>query len=313
MRNSMRSNAFALLCALIVVPHLVAAPRAVSATLTIEPAKTIPGLSLPMHVRIDNHGSVPFDFNRLKFRATPSAGGDPFIIRWRVDPHRGYVEDAPMEWTTESDSRFPIPRGKSGDVFVPVDAFDTFGWMYDTRICIPGIYRIEALIDDPTHPADPPLVSAAAEIEVLRPDDRDAAIYLRIAKGEIALGLADETYRNYPESPFLPYLALRLKRDFEKPEENIAILDSVLELHPRSPVALVLAIEIAANYEELAARKLNEGDLDGAVTNADRARATFRPFMEGRSAWARAKAEARYRAVPTREYYAERLEHRRKK
>ena len=246
----MRIRLAALLVVLLVASRLFGASNPdVFVRLTIDPYRTIPGLPLPMYVEIENRGPGHFDFRRLKFRATP-AEGEPFIIRWGLDSHRGLIEEAPVDWTREV--MFPVPPGKKTYVTVPVDFLPRQGWMYDTRLCAPGVYRIEAVLDDPDRPDAPAIVSSPAEIEVMRPADRDALIYLRLLKGEVASGLADQVYRDSPDSPFLPFLAVHVTRAHEKPEHSIALLTHILKLHPKTPIAPLLVADITAHYERLA-------------------------------------------------------------
>ena len=275
-----------------------AAPRTMQVSLSISPSKTLPGLSVPLALRIRTGASAVELAPRVRVRAT-SPTGESFIAHWA-----DRVESGPLEFglTDEEDDRFIIPANSTVELTVPAVSFMQESWAHDGRlVTTPGKWQIEVLVYDRLGESD--VVSSPATLEIETPPARDVWIWQALQRGEM-LSIAEKVFVEQPDSAYFPYLSTAVRRYSSL--DKIAIISRAIELHPNSPVIPDLRYGIAYYYGSEADRVFAiEADLEKAVALAEKGRSELTRLKNGKDAWSRLKGNQKLGEFPSREYFLE--------
>lgn len=285
----------------ILVPAAVAAPSGVEVSLSISPATTLPGLSVPLSIRIRNSGPA--------FQLAPSVGvrltppdGEPFLAQWG-EPS---VQTGYLELGTDDGDPLTVSAKGSLDLEVPAVDFSRPSWALDPQfISRTGRWKVEILLYEALGEDDGDLlaVSSPAALTVATPGAADMEIWDALRMRE-EWGIAEKVFFTKPESPYFPYLASIVKR--QSALEKIAIMERAMQLHPDTPLTPWLRYAIALYYGMEAQRVFDvESDLEKAVAVADKGRAELTRLSNSAGAWSKRTAKVKLDEHPGREYFAD--------
>lgn len=282
----------------------VAAPVKMEVSLSISPNTTLPGLSVPLHLRVRNGGRALELAPTVRVRAT-SPAGESFSTSWDQHLTAGELE---FGLTDEEDTRFVLPANGTVDLEVPAVDLMQQSWAHDSRlVALPGEWTLEVLLyevaDTPQRNPDPVGVSNPAKLTIETPTGGDVPVWQAILAGE-ARPIAEKVLTQQPESRYFPYLSTMISR--YSTLDKVAIINRAIELHPHSPVIPALRYGIALYYGSEADRVfVVEEDFEKAVALAEKGRAELMRLKNGKGAWSRLKGNAKLGDFPSREYFAE--------
>lgn len=279
---------------------VVAAPAKVQVTLSISPNKTLPGLSVPLDLRVRNGAGAlqigPF----VRVRAT-SPDGQSFFTDWGEGVDSGELE---LGVTDEEDEVFTLPANATVNLGVPALHLTRPSWALDSRLLAqPGEWTLQVFIYAGSGDDDlaEPVVSNPAKLTIETPSGRDVPVWEAIQRREY-WGISEKVLVEQPESPYFPYLAANIARFSVM--EKISFIRRALELHPNSPVVPSLRYGLALYYGMEAGRVFfEEGDFDKAVALAEEGRAELTGLKNGKDAWGKLKGNAKLGDFPSREYF----------
>lgn len=282
----------------------VAAPRKMQVSLSISPNKTLPALSVPLHLRVRN-GARALELSPwVRVRAT-SPIGESFFTNWEGSQTLGELE---FGLTDEEDTRFILPANSTIDLEVPAVDFTAPSWALDSRlVALPGEWTLQVLLyeideSSPQHP-EPVGVSNPANLTIETPTGRDVAVWDAIRTGEVR-PIADKVLTDQAESRYFPYLSTMISR--YSTLDQVAIVARAIDLHPTSPVVSSLRYVMALGYGMEAGRVFSaEGDLEKAVALAEKGRAELTRLKNSKDAWSRLKGNQKLGDFPSREYFVE--------
>lgn len=275
--------------ALLAGGRAVAAPAKIQVSLSISPATTLPGLSVPLALRIRNGARALELSPGVRVRAT-SPIGETFIATWGDGFTAGDLE---FGITDEEDTRFILPANATVELEVPALDLSRPSWALDHRLlALPGEWTLEVLLyevqDHPTKNPEPAGVSNPVRLTIEMPTGRDVPIWeaIRGRGGDFGIGISEKVLAEQPESRYFPYLSTVISRYAIL--DQVAIISRAIELHPDSPVVPRLRYAMALGYGMAADRVFDEeGDIEKAAAFADKGRGELTRLKNGKSAWSR--------------------------
>lgn len=282
-----------------------AAPAKMQVSLSISPNRTLPGLSVPLYLRVRN-GARALELSPwVQVRAT-SPIGESFFAAWEGRQTIGELE---FGLTDEEDARFILPANATVDLEIPALDLNEPSWALDERLlALPGEWALEVLLyeideDNPQQNPDPAGVSNPAKLTIDTPTGRDVPLWEAI-RGGAPRGISEKVLAEQPESQYFPYMSTLVSRHAIL--DRLAIISRAIDLHPNSPVVPALRYASALYYGMEARRVFSkEGDLDKAVALADKGRAELTRLKNGKNAWSRLKGNQKLGEFPSREYFLE--------
>lgn len=277
----------------------IAAPATMEVLLTISPSRSLPGMSVPLHLRVKTGTSAVELAPGVRVRAT-SPTGESFLATWGSEN----IVSGPLEFglIDEEDDHFIIPAKSTVELSVPAVSFMQSSWAHDGRlVSMPGRWKLEVILYDKKGKSD--AVSSPATLDIERPPARDVWIWQALERGE-TLAIADKVFVEQPDSPYFPYISTAVRR--YSALDKVAIISRAIELHPNSPVVPWLRYGIANYYDMESGRVFfEERDLEKAVTLAEKGRAELVRLKDGNDAWSRLKGNQKMGDYPSREGFAE--------
>jgi len=279
-----------------------ATPAKLQVSLSISPNKTLPGLSVPLYLRVRN-GARALELSPLvQVRAT-SPIGESFFATWEGQQTVGELE---FGVTDEEDLRFILPANATVDLEVPALDLSMPSWALDHRLlALPGQWMLEVWLyevdEEAPLPSEPAGVSNPAKLTIETPTGRDVLLWEAI-RGGAPRGISEKVLTEHLESQYFPYFSTIVSR--YSVLDQVAIVSRAIELHPNSPVVPSLRYAMALGYGTEADRVfVVEGDLDKAVALADKGRAELTRLKNGKNAWSRLKGNQKLGQYPSREYF----------
>ncbi|HUR79389.1 MAG TPA: hypothetical protein VM733_01390 [Thermoanaerobaculia bacterium] len=288
-------KAFLLALTMIAGAAVSAAPAKPQVTLSINANRTLPGLAVPLELRVKNGASALHIAPAVRVFAI-SPAGESFFLTWGENGTSG---DLDVGLTDEEDPSFNLPANNTADFAVPALDLSRPSWALDPRmLALPGEWslQVQLFTDDE---ADPIAVSNFAKLTVATPTGRDVATWEAIRRREY-WGAADKLNAENPESPYFPYLATLVAR--LSTMEKVGIISRAMELHPNSPAVPSLRYAVALYYGMEADRVFfKDRNFDKAVSLAEKGRAELSSMKNGRDAWSKRAGEARLAEFPSRD------------
>jgi hypothetical protein len=272
----------------------LAAPAPIHVTLTIDPATTLPGLSVPLALRIENSGAPIHLAPGIRVRVT-SQSGESFVAAWAQDRDFGL-----LELGTEEDDPRIIGRGETVELVAPAVDLESPSWALDPQLLVsPATWEVEVLIYDSRGDGKTPLaVSSPASLSIVRPAPREEEIWEAILRSETR-GIAERISVEQPGSRYFPYLAPLVAR--RAPAEKAALLERTIALHPTTPVLPWLRFATAHFYTYESRRAFDvEHDLQKAVAWSNKAREELLRLEKHPDAWSKMKAREALDDLPDR-------------
>jgi hypothetical protein len=286
-----------------IVSGAYAAPSTkVQVTLSLTPARTLPGLAVPIVLHIKNVGPMISLAPSVSLRFTASDGSEPFLAEW-VD----HSDFGRLDLGTEDNQPLTIGANETVDLGLPAFGLDETSWAVDRRLTEkPGVWRVEALLyDSRDSDDDPPVaVSSTATLTIETPTERDLPIWKAIRNRQLP-GMVEKIFSEQPDSPYMPYIAPLVVRhsSFDK----IAVLERAITLHPDSPVVPWLRSGIANHYVFAAGRAFAvDEDLERAVVYSQQAREQVLRIAQNQDAWSKVTGRKKLEELPTRAYFEDR-------
>lgn len=273
------------------------APAALHVELSVNPERTLPGLSVYLRAHVMNDGSPVTVARVARVRVTPR-NGEPFLAM--------YIEERyEVALDVVDDGDLMVGAGDSVDLFVAPQDFARRSWALDPRVAVPGRYSIEMILYDADDTRTPLAVSTKASLEVRAPEPRDAEIWNAVLSGKGGSELFEAVLRDSPESPYLPYLSGWLFRDTN--EKRIAGFRRLISLHPASPLTSRLQLWLATLYESESYTSFSMNhDIDAAAQVAENERTILEKLANGNDEWAKRKAQHKLDdGIPTRAGFIE--------
>jgi hypothetical protein len=277
------------------------APAKVQVTLSLSPAKTLPGLAVPIALRIKNMGPPISLAPSVSLRFTGAPGTEPFLVEW-VDHHNF----GRLDLGTDDDEPLSVGLNETVDLGVPAFGLEQASWAFDPRLTEhPGAWRVEALLyDSRDSDDDPPVaVSAPVTLTIETPTEGDVPIWKAFLKGE-SFAIAEKVFTGQPDSAYMPYLAPLVVRQASL--DKIAILRRAIMLHPDSPVVPWLRSGIVNHYIYQAGRVFAEDDLEKAVAYSEQAREEVLRIAATPDPWSKLTGRKKLEDLPGRAYYTDR-------
>jgi hypothetical protein len=267
----------------------VAAPATLQVSLSITPDTTLPGLSVPLAIRVRNGARALVLAPSVRVRAT-SPIGETFFAIWGDRLTGGELE---FGLTDEEDTRFILPAKATVELEVPALDLSRHSWALDHRLlALPGEWTLEVLLyedqDYATEDPEPAGISNPVKLTIETPTGRDVPIWeaIRGRGGEFGMGISEKVLAEQPESRYFPYLSTIISRYAVL--DRVAIVSRAIELHPNSPVVPRLRYAMALGYRMEADRIFDEeGDVEKATALADKGRAELTRLKNSKSAWSR--------------------------
>lgn len=303
-----------LLCA---ASALAATPATLKVTLTIERNKTLPGLSVPLLLRVENQGRAMFLSPYFKIYATSPSGHSFFL-----NITSGVLGLMDLGVTDEDDPRFPLPARRMVDLAVPAGGFGGGTWASDGRVLQePGEWTLQVYLfedlrkldksepdaNEEDAPRGPAGISNAAKVTFEVPGPRDLPIWQALRRGE-RVQIAETVLLTRPDSPYFPYLATWLSFGHNS-REQIEIYKNAIALHPDSPAVPALRYAMALRYGQEADRVfVEENDFEKAVEMAEKGRAELLRLKNGDDPWSRLVGNEKWENFPSREGFVEEQE-----
>ena len=302
MRRLSRFAAF--LLPLLIAASVTAAPPSMRIDLTISPARTLPGLSVPLLLHIRNGASAVHLTQTVRVRVT-SPAGETFLAKWYPQVESGQLEfGLSVDDEPEEDADLlKLPANATVDLSVPAVAATQESWAHDGRlVSMPGTWKLEVLLFDVR--SETWFVSSPATLQIEMPPPADVWIWqemLRSHWAEVAVKVLAER----PESPYFPYLSTFIAR--LSTQEKIDIISRAITLHPQSPVVPYLRYSIASYYEMMSNRVFGlEKDVDKAGALAEEGRAELMRLKNSKDPWSRlAATRVLTDGYPDREFFVD--------
>lgn len=262
---------------------------AVSASLSLPHARTLPGASVPLVLLVKNDGA-PFTLSRAAQVRATSPDGETVTAKWGAEEF-GLLQ-------TPTGEHVALASGASVDVAVPAADLTNLSWALDERLSTtPGMWTIRvALFERGREDAAPVAVTPPAQLLIDTPLEHEIVTWRAITARDWPKALAS-VFPDHRESRYYPYVAAwRAHEDYAETARGIA---DALERHPNTPIAASLRFSIAHFYAAAADRAFfRERDTDKALQLAALARAA----LEGvKDSWAAGEVQAKMTALPTRE------------
>jgi hypothetical protein len=284
----------------------VADPAKPQLTLSVSPNKTLPGLSVPLSLRLRNGArAIEVSPNVKVHLISPS--GESFFANWGVEsfdtPHD--IGELELGVTDEEDVRFVLPAKASVSLEVPAHDFTQSSWALDRRmLALPGEWALQVyLFYDDGGATEPIAISNRVKLTIEMPSGRDVPVWEAVRRGEF-WGISQVLLQENQQSQYFPYLSTTIARQgiFEK----ISIISKAMELHPNSPVIPMLRYSVATYYGKAAGRAyFKQDDFDKAVELANKGRALLAEMKNGKDAWSRLTGNRMLGEFPSREYFVE--------
>ena len=279
-----------------------ARPASLQVTLSIDPTTTLPGLSVPLYLHLENGPAAVHLGTGVRVRAT-SPDGQSFLTNWG----HGNVDSGELELglieADDDNPVFTLTANGSVDLEIPALDLSRPSWALDGRMfTLPGDWKLQVLVhsDDATQPI---ATSNPVTLTIKMPTGNDVAIWQAIQRGELP-GIGDKTFRENPQSEYFPYLATSVTR--VSVMERIAIINRAIELHPSSPVVDALRYAVAMSYEMESGRVFSvEHDIDKASALADQGRAILTSLSKGKDTWGKLKGKAQLENFNSRDTFVE--------
>lgn len=273
-----------------------AASATVQAHLSLNPTRTLPGLSVYVRTHVQNDDSQLTLARLVRVRVTPDQG-EAFLATWGNGKDYGALDII-------DDRDLTLEVSNSVDLFLAPKDLANSSWALDRRL-VPGRYTIELIFYAAEDTHEPLTVSSPASLEISQPNQRDAEIWAAVSSHKGGPELADAVLRNSPDSPYLPYLAGWFLRDTQ--EERIAVFRQVVDLHPNSPMASRLRLWLAKLYEDASTTSFSKThDVDAAARIAESERTILENLVHGKDEWGKLNARRILdNGIPTRAGYLE--------
>lgn len=297
--NMMKKTTYlvALTIALFGAAAAFAAPASLQVTLAIAPNTTLPGLSVPLSLHVENGASAMHLGPSLRVRLT-SPSGESFFADWGEGVNTGELE---LGLTSDDDPSLTVPANSALDLGVPAADLSRPSWALDRRmLALPGDWTLQVYLysDDATNPV---AVSNIAKLTIRTPSGDDFPIWQAIQKGEYP-GIAQKVAADQKGSRYFPYLATVVAR--RAITDKISIISQAIAAHPDSPAVPSLHAALASYYASEADRVFfQEHDLEKAVSLADKGRAELGTLKNGKDNWGKLKANAQLADFPSRDYF----------
>lgn len=278
-----------------------AARTGVDVSLSITPAKTLPGLSVPLTVRIKNAGPAFQLSSSVAVRLTPP-NGDSYIVQWG-EPS---VFEGLVELGTDDGDPLTVSAKETVDLEIPAVDFSRPSWALDPQfISKTGVWKVQVLLYEARGEDDAELLaeSSPATLTVDTPSAADEEIWAAVRLRE-EWGIAEKAFFTRPESPYFPYLASIVKR--LTPLEKIAVIEKAVQAHPNTPVMPWLRYALAFYYGEESQRVFDvENDVEKAVGLAEKGRAELSRLSNAAGDWSKRTAKVKLSDFPSREYFTD--------
>jgi hypothetical protein len=230
-------------------------------------------------------------------RITPSSG-EPFLATWGSG--RSKDDFGELALGTEDDKPLTIAPNRTINVSLPAVDLSRPSWIRDPRLLQnPGTYRLEVLLYDARDAGGTSFVaSSSATLTVAPVGAADQWILDAIARGE-AGAVAAKVVETRPESDYAPYLAPLA--DGETVADRIAVVQRILDAHPKTPVHQWLQLRIAEMYIRASYQAFDRThDVTQATQLADIARERLMRMRATGDAWAQRAAKTSLADVPER-------------
>lgn len=262
---------------------------AVRASLTLPHARTLPGASVPLVLRVTNTGE-PFTLSRGAQVRAMSPTGETFVANWAG-------EDFTL-LQTRTGEPVALARGATADVAIPGSDLMNISWALDERLLVtPGLWNLQvALFEHGREDSAPVAITAPAPLMIETPVGDDVATWRAIQARNWREAFAT-VFPHRPESRYYPYVAAwRAHEDYA---ETARVIADALARHPDTPIATPLRFSLAHFYS--AAAKVayaRDEDTEKALRFAAMARAALDDVKDS---WAVRDVQARLAALPTRD------------
>jgi len=300
----MRVSVLSVICTLILTIAPLRADVA-TAALTSGVSVTLPGLSIPLAVRVTSGDSAIYLARSFKIRVTPESGL-PFIASWEGQ-ESGLFLDHPADG-----SPVVIEPGNSYDVGVPAVDLTQPSWALDDRLMdAPARWQLEVLLYDSRGDfgSEPVVVSGPLTLSVEVPGPRDLRTWEAIRRRSYTTE-AERLLAEAPESPYFPYMAALVRRT---PAERAVLLGRVLKDHKLTPVAPWLRFSRAHALSAAARLALDtDGDLERAVVLSELAKKEYLLLSTEPDEWSKRMAAGRLEVLPGRREFMEVIRRRQK-
>lgn len=271
--------------------------RSVRVTLSFLPARTLPGLSVPLSLTIKNSGAPIHLAPGIRLRFT-GPGEAPFFAKWR-EGEVGFLELGTEELYD------PLVIGTNETVEVGLSAVSLLdqSWASDPRLHDkPWTWRVEAFLYDMRDKGPTPLaISSPATLSIDPPSGDDAVAWEAIRAGFSEADLKKTLEQ--PRSRYYPYVVSYAPTG-DDGLQKIAVLRRAIELHPDTPVLPRLRAYIAELYASHARQIFSrERDVEKALTYSEKAREELQLLQRRPDAWSKLTARKRLENLEGREYY----------
>ena len=296
----MKTLIAAVVTVLLGITGATAATQPVQVTLSLHPARTLPGLSVPFTLKIKNSGAPIHLAPAVSLRFT-STNAEPFLVEWYQRRNFG-----PLDLGTGDHQPLVISMNEVVELSVPAFGLDDPTWIFDNRLLEkPGTWKVEALLYDvrDANDAPPVAVSSPVTLTIDAPSERDLPIWQALLRGDRA-AIAEKVFTEQPESPYAPYLAPLIRR--VSPLEKIAILRHAIELQADSPVVPWLRLQIAQYYVHESQHSFDrDDDIDKAMTYSEKAREELLKLGGENDPWSKLTSKRQLDEVPGRPYFVD--------
>ena len=289
------------------------APQDVTATLTVAPHDSLPGLPVAFHVHVENHTSHDVLLGGVRLHVVRS--GETFDAR---------TEAAATPLLPDVESRV-LPAHATVDSGWPLDTTLTENvWFYDSRLCVPGDYTVRMTLtyDLPAAAETAKLGTSKARktakqasvpaqaidgsadgnstvidtndaaFRVMEPKGKDADVWkylqnvaedrpVRVGPWSVADWRrvnANEIFNRFPDSNYVPYVVgLMISEDIDTKVRNI---DYAIGRFPNSPAVEMLRLAEANWYRRMSQLAASvDGDVSKATGLRTKAEGLYRTVL----------------------------------
>jgi len=254
----------------------------VTATFEAVPSQTLPGIPVDFRLTLTSASGDPMTLENGAHLEVTTEGGATFFaaLTDNGDPVWQPLVQSPAQ---ASDSIL-IPAGTTRDIYWRVGCALEQPYFVDARLSLPGRYSLRMKLF-PADPNAPAIWSNAVTFTIQQPQGADAAVWTMLLSRTAQLhqgfsamdwaaqnqfAIADDIYKKYPTSRYLPYVACFKPGATE--QERLRFIQTALALNPAGPIADRLRLSMASVHQFLASDARASLDADLAIAEMATAR-----------------------------------------